>query len=523
MSAVHPEMRHSTVSSSVRHALGNLISAAVAAADPTAAISKSVTSSLDCVGQLNIIGSTQVHVLKAPFVTVLAAGKAAVAMASALLHILDGAGVKELRGVCLTKDDHASGATAAFVRERISLLEASHPTPDCRGSAAARRFLDAAYEASSVDGAVVFVLLSGGGSALLPLPAPPLTLDDLIRTNDALLASGASIDEVNCVRKHCSAISGGQLATAAGAARVVTLALSDVPHDKLAVIASGPTVPDPTTFADALRVLDKYPGLRGRLPEAVLTRFDAGASGSVAETMKATRPQDIALVVGSNARSLDAVASAAARLGYAPIQLTGLLHGEAGTVGRLLAAIAASRARPSAGADPVGSWVPWAEGRPLCLVAGGETTVTLGSSNASNGRGGRNMELALAAAVSLGGDALCLDADVRVFVASVGTDGTDGPTDAAGAVVSPATTRIQMPRRADSYLFAHDSWNFFLDCDKALAAQHAACVTSAHSSADDESADVRVGCVSISPAGLITTGPTGTNVMDICICLVGAP
>ena len=332
---------------------------------------------------------------------VLGAGKAGAAMAAATEAILGG---RVAHGFVVVKDGYRLPTT------RIEIAEAGHPVPDDRGLAASHRLL-ALAAAATRDDLVVF-LVSGGGSALTPAPVPPVTLAEKQALTRSLLGAGATIDELNAVRKHLSRLKGGLLARAAAPATVLTLALSDVIGDPLDVIASGPTAPDPTTYADALEVLRRRRVL-DRTPRSIVERLRAGAAGAVAETPKPGDPifeGVTSLVVGNNALVVEAAAAEAERLGYRPHVLTRALQGEARDVARDL--VERARALPAASA----------------LIAGGETTVTVRGS----GRGGRCQELALAAS-------LTLKADEPLVVLAAGTDGTDGPTDAAGGLVDATT------------------------------------------------------------------------------------
>jgi hydroxypyruvate reductase len=308
------------------------------------------------------------------------------------------------------------------------------------------------------------VLVSGGGSALLPLPAEGLTLSDKQATTSLLLSCGANIHEINTVRKHLSAIKGGQLAARAYPATVVSLILSDVIGDDLDVIASGITAPDRSTFADALAVLDKYE-LREKVPVSARSRLER-ARGETPKPCDPVFERTQNTVVGSNRLALGAAAEEARRLGYATLVLTSTMEGEA----REVSAVHAAIAREIVTFDhPVPA--------PACVLTGGEPTVTL----RGDGKGGRNQEFALAAALRIAGLP-------RTVILSGGTDGTDGPTDAAGAVVSGETVvRSEGTRSlALEALRRNDSWTFF---DQA--------------------------------GGLIRTGPTGTNVADLQLILVG--
>ena len=330
-------------------------------------------------------------------VLVLGCGKASAAMAAAAEEAL---GDRIAGGFVVVKDG------CAVPVPRVEIAEAGHPVPDGRGLAASARLLELAHGAGEDD--LVLFLVSGGGSALTPAPAPSITLAEKQEVTRLLLASGATIGELNAVRKHLSRFKGGQLARAASPASVLTLALSDVIGDPLDVIASGPTAPDPTTFADALAVLARR-GLAGRVPASIAARLDAGLRGEIEETPK---PGDrlfdrvTNVVIGNNTLIADAAVAAASRLGYRPHLVTRELQGEAREVARELVA-RARRLEP-----------------PACLIAAGETTVTV----KGKGRGGRCQEFALAAALEL------TPAD-RMTALAAGTDGSDGPTDAAGAIV----------------------------------------------------------------------------------------
>jgi len=386
---------------------------------------------------------------------VLALGKAAAGMLAA---VVDAAGDRIARGLVVTKDGHADGLCALPVRE------AGHPVPDLRGEVAARDLLSLARGSRPED--VLLVLLSGGASALTSCPADGLTQEDLAATTKALLAGGADIAETNAVRKHLSAFSGGRLAEVAQATRIEVLAISDVPGDALEVIGSGPCAPDATTFADAQSVLARRTD-RAAVPEAVHHHLATGARGILAETAKPGDPgvsRARHTIVASNR---DAVAAAAVRArakGFRPVVLGEVLRGEARVAGQRLAALGCGTA----------------SGDPVCYVAGGETVVAL----QGDGKGGRNQELALAAAVAL--DAQSSEEAARVGLLALGTDGTDGPTDAAGAYADAGTVRRGREAGVDALaaLSRNDAYPFFQ----------------------------REG-------GLLVTGPTGTNVMDLVLML----
>jgi hydroxypyruvate reductase len=360
---------------------------------------------------------------------VIGAGKAGGSMAKAVEDHWPG----PLEGLVVTRYGYALPC------RRIEVVEASHPVPDEAGRRAAERILGLVQDLTSDD--LVLCLISGGGSALLALPAPGITFADKQAVNKALLKSGATIAEINCVRKHLSAIKGGRLAAAAAPARVVTLMISDVPGDDPSVIASGPTVADATTRQDALGVLDKYgidarPAVRAWLarPESETlkpndTRF------SRVENIIIARPQD----------ALEAAASIARRAGYTPLILGNALEGEA----REVALVHAGIARQCAGfAQPAAP--------PCVLLSGGETTVTV----RGKGRGGRNAEFLLALAVALQGHP-------GIHAIACDTDGIDGTEDNAGAILGPDTLRRASERQisAKARLTDNDGYGFFAALD----------------------------------------------------------
>jgi len=356
---------------------------------------------------------------------VVGAGKAAGAMARAVEDHWAG----PLEGLVVTRYGHAVPCS------RIEVVEAAHPVPDQAGLDAARRILERVQGLGADD--LVLCLISGGGSALLSLPAPGITLEEKQTVNKALLRSGAAIDEMNCLRKHLSAIKGGRLAAAAAPARVVSLLISDVPGDDPAVIASGPTVPDPTSFADALAILEKY---RIEAPEAVVAHLKAAAEETpkpgdprlaACETRMIARPQD----------SLEAAAEVARRAGVTPVILGDSLEGEAREVAQVMAGIARQVARFGQPAAP-----------PAVLLSGGETTVTL----RGKGRGGRNAEFLLALTVALEGAA-------GIHALACDTDGIDGSEDNAGAASAPDSLARAAAAGLDAkaMLADNDGYGFF--------------------------------------------------------------
>lgn len=364
---------------------------------------------------------------------VLGAGKAGGAMAQAVDRLWP-AGAP-LSGLVVTRYDHVPPDYAAAGR-RIEVVEAAHPVPDEAGRAAAARIL-ALTEGLTADD-LVLCLVSGGGSALLSLPAPGLTLEDKQAINRALLKSGAAIDEMNCVRKHLSAIKGGRLAARCAPAQVVTLLISDVPGDAPEVIASGPTVPDPTTCADALAILTRH-GIE--LPPAARAGLESGAF----ETPKPGDPRfagHAVHMIATPQQSLEAAAAVARAAGVEAHILSDEIEGESREVGKVHAALARAVARRG---------TPFA--KPCVILSGGETTVTVRS---KGGRGGRATEFLLGCAIALQGEP-------GVHVLAADTDGIDGVEDNAGAVVTPDTLARAgaLGLKAQAFLDRHDAYPFF--------------------------------------------------------------
>ncbi len=356
---------------------------------------------------------------------VIGAGKASAAMARVVEQHWDG----PLSGLVVTRYDHAVPC------EQIEIVEAAHPVPDAAGAAAAWRILETVQGLTADD--LVLCLISGGGSALMTLPADGLTLDDKQAVNRALLRSGANITEMNCVRKHLSAVKGGRLAIAAAPARVVTLSISDVPGDDPAVIASGPTVADATTYEDAREILVRY-GVKA--PPAVEACLRAAAD----ETPKPGDPRldrcETVLIATPQA-SLEAAAEKARQAGITPIILGDAIEGESRDVGYVHAAIARQVARHGQPGQA-----------PAVLLSGGETTVTM----QGKGRGGRNGEFALAMAIALDGDS-------GIHAIACDTDGIDGSEDNAGAYVSPDTLQraLKTGLNPRGHLADNDAYGFF--------------------------------------------------------------
>lgn len=388
-------------------------------------------------------------------IIVIGAGKGTAPMAKALEEIL---GDRLTSGWIIVKYGHG------LPLKKIRVMEAGHPVPDQAGLEATSFILDRLRECTEED--LVLCAFSGGGSALTPALLPPLSFSEKQKTTQLLLESGATINELNALRKHLSTGKGGQFAKIAYPATVVSLFLSDVIGDPLDVIASGPTVPDPSTFANCLKIVERY-GLTQKLPESVLDLLNKGVQGLIEDTPKTgdivfEKVQN--LVVGNNRAALLAAADEARVLGFQPLILSSFFQGEAREIAPALAGI---------GKEMVVSGHPISP--PACILAGGETTVTI----RGPGKGGRNQELALAAAIAL-------EDWPRIALLSAGTDGTDGPTDAAGAFADGDTCKEALQKGINpvDYLLNNDSYNFFDQLGQ-----------------------------------LFKTGPTRTNVMDL-ICLL---
>lgn len=401
---------------------------------------------------------------QAPRIIVVGAGKAGAGMAAgvekALADRLD-----RLVGLI----NVPTGLTAPLHRIRLHAARpagVNEPRPE--GVAGAEAMLQLLRTAGPQD--VALCLLSGGGSALLPAPAPGLTLEDKLAVTRLLHRSGATIAEINCVRKHLSQVKGGRLAQAFRGQLLLTLIISDVIGDPVDVIASGPTVADPTTYADACRVLQRY-GLWTVIPAAVRQHLEAGCRGEIPETAKVLPPSVRHRIIGNNRLALDAARQYATALGYQVLDCGAFIEGETRWVAQVCAGLIRSILQDGQPVSP-----------PACLLMGGETTVSLGP---DSGQGGRNQEFVLALCGFLGTPHL-----QAVTVLSGGTDGEDGPTDAAGAVADAEIwkTASQAGLRWQDYLARHDSYTFWKQA-----------------------------------GGLFQTGLTGTNVMDLRVILIGTP
>ncbi len=429
-----------------------ILSAALAAVDPINAVKRHMFLRGD---ELRI-GARIYHLKKYRNIYVIGGGKAGGSMAKAAEEILGG---RLTAGLINTKYGYLAETRV------VRINEAGHPIPDAAGMTGATEMVKLASRASHHD--LVICLISGGGSALMTLPVEGITLADMEALTAALLRCGATINEINTIRKHLSQIKGGNLSRLAYPAEVVSLILSDVVGNPLDVIASGPTVPDSSTFAQAYGIVERY-GLLDELPPSIVQHLRRGKEGMIPETPKEGDPvfaKTHNLIIASNEVAAQAAMGGAEDLGFHTMLLSTFLEGEAREVAHLFSAVAK---------EILHSGQPLA--RPACVVAGGETTVTI----RGEGKGGRNQELALAAGIQIEG----LDEAVIVALA---TDGTDGPTDAAGAIADGST--IQRARdkglSASDYLDNNDSYHFF----EALG-------------------------------DLIITGPTNTNVNDLTFVLV---
>ncbi len=435
-----------------RHAR-EIFSAALECASPSAAIKKHVR--LFPKGRLDVSG-TRYDLNKYSNVFVIGGGKASTTMAGALEEELGG---WITDGLVVTKYGHGKRL------KKIRVVEADHPIPDRAGLVGSRELLKLAERAGGGD--LVVCLLSGGASALLPSPVPPVTLNDIRVLTKQLINSGADIREINTLRKHLSNIKGGGLARVIHPAESLTLIVSDVVGDDPSTIASGPTTPDETTFADCMEVLKRY-GLKRSAPRRVVARLRGGLRGTVEETPK---PGSKAfrkcrnLIIANHEAALEAAKKRAVGLGYRAVILTSILTGGTHEAARFLSAVVKEVRKCS---NPVKS--------PACILLGGETTVEV----RGRGLGGRNQEFALGAAIELQG--------VKgVTVLAAGTDGTDGPTTAAGAFADSGTVKRARKKGLDARasLRENDSHTFF----KAIG-------------------------------DLLTTGPTGTNVMDLVVAVI---
>jgi len=422
------------------------------AVDPVKAVKRNLLRQQNTL----ILGNKSYDLNEYENVYVIGMGKAAASMALAVEEIL---GDKLTAGVVNVKYGHGAPL------KTIKVNEAGHPVPDAAGIRGTREIIKLLENSEKDD--LVICLISGGGSALLPLPAGDMTLEDKQTVTAALLECGAAIHEINAIRKQISLVKGGRLAQLAYPSTLISLILSDVIGDNMDVIASGPTVPDTHTFEDCQVIIDKY-GLGDKVPGSVTEYIEKGCRGECEDTPKANdrvfrETQNV--IIGSNIIAVKAANEKAKELGYNSIILSTLIHGETEEVAKVHTAIAKEIVATD---NPVK--------KPACLISGGETTVTI----EGEGLGGRNQEFVLAAAIDIEGLG-------NVVVLSGGTDGTDGPTDAAGAIADGNTIKRadELSMNAYEYLCNNDSYNYFQTLND-----------------------------------LLITGPTNTNVMDLRLILV---
>ncbi len=433
-----------------------IFESAVAAVRPKKVVSRNVQLMDSLSGVKLLIGGTEYDLSEYHRIHVVGAGKAASSMALSMEGIL---GERISGGTVTVKYGHLEEL------DIVHINEAGHPIPDEAGIKGTRDILELVKGLTSHD--LVVCLISGGGSALMPLPCEGISLGEKQDTTRLLLECGATINEINAIRKHISQIKGGKLAGYVYPATLVSLILSDVIGDRLDVIASGPTVPDESTFEDCLRIIERY-GIEKEIPKSVLTHLTDGSKGIVEETPK---PGDEIFsktknfVIGSNLLAINEARIQSERMGYNTLILSTSIEGETKDVAKVHAAIAR---------EVLNSGNPLK--RPACIISGGETTVTI----QGKGLGGRNQEFVLAAAMEI-------DGLEGVTILSGGTDGTDGPTDAAGAIADAHTIERAKKAKMDPYLYLrnNDSYHFFQKLDD-----------------------------------LLLTGPTNTNVMDLRLMIV---
>jgi len=449
--------KHHKELETIRSDAREIFKSCLTAVDPYKAVKRFVNLERDrLVVGMEGESKTELDMTKFDRISLVGAGKATAPMARAIEELF---GERIKKGMINLK--YGFTEELAFTE----IIEAGHPVPDENGVKGARKILDFLKSAGEKD--LIFSLISGGGSSLLPQPAGDITLSEKQELTQSLLACGASIDEMNAVRKHISSSKGGHMARAAFPATIVNLMLSDVVGDKMDVIASGPFVPDSSTFKDVWEIFMKY-DLKG-VAAAIDEHVKAGLKGQIPETPKDNeRIFDCVFnfIVGSNMLALEAASTKAKDLGYETLILSSMVEGETREVARVHSAIAKEIVKTSRPTPP-----------PACIISGGETTVTI----RGKGLGGRNQEFCLAACLDL------VELPPRVVILSGGTDGNDGPTDAAGALVDPLTvTRGKdAGMEAAEFLDRNDAYHFF-----------------------EKTKD------------LLMTGPTNTNVMDVRLVLV---
>ena len=426
---------------------------ALRAVDPVEAVKRY----LDLEGEDLVVNGITYSLRDYGHIYIIGGGKAGASMALAVEEIL---GDRITKGVINVKYGHLADL------KRVKLNEVGHPIPDEKGVSGAEEIIGLLEHLGQKD--LVICLISGGGSALLPSPADGISLGDKQKMTNLLLECGANINEINTIRKHISKLKGGGLARLAYPSTLIALILSDVVGDPLDVIASGPTVPDESTFGDCMAILRKY-DLLGKAPQSISHRIGRGIKGEIEETPKAGNPifeKTHNVIIGSNIMAVKAAEGRARELGYKTLILSTFIEGETREVAKVHTAIAKEIGKTN---HPIGP--------PACVISGGETTVTI----RGKGLGGRNQEFVLASALEI--------QELKdVVVLSGGTDGTDGPTDAAGAIadVNTVVRAEQLGLDATAYLEDNDSYHFFEKLED-----------------------------------LLITGPTNTNVMDLRLILVG--
>ncbi len=431
-----------------------IFSASLKAVDPVAAVKRYLKLSKSTL----LAGDESFALEDFDKIHLIGFGKAASSMARGVEEIL---GDRLAGGFINVKYGHLDKLS-----EKIEVQEAAHPVPNEDGVKGTEKIINFVKQLDEKD--LVICVISGGGSALLPAPKTGITLEEKQQTTKELLACGADITEINAIRKHISAVKGGQLARLVYPATLITLILSDVIGDPLDSIASGPTAPDNSTFSQCLSIIKKY-DLSGKIPQAVESHIRKGAAGEIPETPKSGDPvfsKTHNIIVGSNWQAVSAAKDKAADLGYNTLILSTFIEGETKDVARVHTAVAKE-------IHKTGNPIP----KPACVISGGETTVTI----RGKGKGGRNQEFVLAAAIDI--------ADLPgTVILSGGTDGTDGPTDAAGAIADGSTIERAKKKQLDAFSFLqnNDSYHFFEKIED-----------------------------------LLITGPTNTNVMDLRLVIVG--
>lgn len=471
-SQVHMEMRQKATA---------ILQKAIEAVDPGSAIRNCCNISKSILR----IKEQRFNLARFSRVFIIGGGKAAASMARAMENILRD---HLTDGAVTVKYDHTLPSSKKEKNEKIHITEAAHPVPDSNGLHGSEQIMNLVSHADA--DTLIMCLISGGASALMPLPAGDITLKEKQATTRLLLRCGATIHEINTIRKHLSRIKGGQLTKAAHPATVVTLILSDVVGDDLDIIGSGPTVADRSTFGNCMEILHKYK-LTHTVPTGVLKHFEKGVAGTIPETPKPGDPlfnNTWNMIIGNNFGALSSASRAAEEMGYTPLILSSTITGETRDVALVHAAIAKEVLKTGNPVKP-----------PACLLSGGETTVTLQDAYIEGvSLGGRNQEFALAFAMEIGQDQeekknfQNHQKDKKrksgtIVLISAGTDGSDGPTDAAGAMVDTGTLQkaLHMGLDPQHYLKHNDAYHFFDKLDN-----------------------------------LIKTGPTHTNVMDIRIILI---